>query len=98
MAAEKIKKSETYSEHFAEFAGFGASSTSQDFVNIHFLSNRLGPTLLSANASSEPGKTDIQVGASNELCHECTIFMSLNQLKVLKSTIEQAISQIEGNP
>lgn len=98
MGAEKIKKSENYSEHFAEFAGFGSSSTSKELVNLHFLSNRLIPTLLSATASAEPGRTDIQVGALNELCHECTIFMSLDQLKVLKDTIEQAIGQIEGNP
>lgn len=97
MADNKIQKSETYSEHFAEFAGFGSATTSKELVNIHFLSNRLAPTVLSSAESSEPGKTDLQIGATNELCHECTILMPLEQLKVLKATIEQAISQIEGN-
>lgn len=96
MANEIIKKAINYSEHFAEFVGFGPSTSSKQLVNIHFLSNRLEPSIVGTEDSAEPGKKDISIGAVNEITHECTIYMPLSQLHILKNALEQAIEQIEG--
>ncbi|CNG23932.1 hypothetical protein [Yersinia enterocolitica] len=95
MANEKIKKATNYSEHFSEFAGFGPTSTSRHLVSIHFLSNRLEPSIVATAASSEPGKQDLSIGAINEITHECTIYMPLSQLRTLQDSIGEAIKQIE---
>lgn len=98
MSDKKLTKSPNYSEHFAEFAGFGPAATSKDVVNIHFLSNRLQPAVMAASEADSSGKQELSIGAVNEVTHECTIFMPFQQLKALKLAIEQAIVQIEGQP
>ncbi|EKN3637388.1 TPA: hypothetical protein ACLFOW_004339 [Yersinia enterocolitica] len=96
MTVTAIKKSEKFIECYADFASFSPSAAADNsLINIHFVTNKTIPAILNEKDSDEVGKKDIQIGSLTELIHECSVLMSIAQLKLFRENIDTLMEQLE---
>lgn len=98
MEPTKIKTSDNFIETYADFASFSPSPTVPDkLVTIHFMANKSIPAVISQSEIPEqPGLSNMQIGSVNEINHQCSVLMTLDSLKSLRTNIDLLFSQLQG--